>query len=65
MQHVGICGSDVRYWQEGAIGDSVLKMPIALGHETAGIVSKVGRNVTSVKVGKFNSVIHGLVIKFL
>ncbi|XP_045215423.1 sorbitol dehydrogenase-like [Mercenaria mercenaria] len=51
VQHVGICGSDIRYWQEGAIGDNVLKMPCTLGHECSGIVSKVGRSVASLKVG--------------
>ncbi|XP_052793595.1 sorbitol dehydrogenase-like isoform X2 [Mya arenaria] len=51
MQHVGICGSDVHYWQHGNIGDFVVKAPMILGHEAAGIVSKIGDGVTSLKIG--------------
>jgi len=51
MDSVGICGSDVHYWTHGAIGDFVVKAPMILGHEAAGIVAKVGSNVTNLKVG--------------
>ncbi len=30
---VGICGSDVHYYVEGAIGDQVVTAPIQMGHE--------------------------------
>ena len=40
MDSVGICGSDVHYWTHGAIGDFVVKAPMVLGHEAAGIVEK-------------------------
>ena len=40
MDSVGICGSDVHYWTHGAIGDFVVKAPMILGHEAAGIVEK-------------------------
>ena len=33
---VGICGSDVHYYQHGAIGPFVVKEPLILGHEAAG-----------------------------
>ena len=52
MSHVGICGSDVHYWKHGAIGDFILKAPMVLGHEAAGVVSKLGPGVTSLKVGR-------------
>ena len=52
MHHVGICGSDVHYWQHGAIGDFIVKAPMILGHEAAGVVSKLGEGVTSLKIGK-------------
>ncbi|MBO0885173.1 MAG: alcohol dehydrogenase catalytic domain-containing protein, partial [Mycobacterium sp.] len=29
----GICGSDVHYWKDGAVGASVLRGPMVLGHE--------------------------------
>lgn len=48
---VGICGSDVHYWRTGAIGDFVVKEPMILGHEVAGVVAEVGANVTSLAVG--------------
>ncbi|KAJ1671625.1 hypothetical protein EV182_007527, partial [Spiromyces aspiralis] len=47
----GICGSDVHYWKRGAIGDFVVKKPMILGHESAGIVTAVGNEVTGLKVG--------------
>ncbi|KAK5874041.1 hypothetical protein PBY51_019024 [Eleginops maclovinus] len=51
MHSVGICGSDVHYWQNGQIGDFVLTKPMVLGHEAAGRVVKVGSAVKHLKVG--------------
>lgn len=51
MKYTGICGSDIHYWIEGAIGDMVVKEPMVLGHESSGIVTSVGDSVTSLKVG--------------
>lgn len=51
MHSVGICGSDVHYWQHGRIGDFVLKQPMILGHEASGRVVKVGSAVTHLKAG--------------
>lgn len=34
----GICGSDLHYWREGAVGESVLRAPMILGHEVVGTV---------------------------
>jgi len=48
---VGICGSDVHYYQHGAIGPFVVRAPMILGHEAAGIVEEVGRDVTSLRAG--------------
>ena len=50
MDSVGICGSDVHYWTHGAIGDFIVKAPMILGHEAAGVVAKVGSNVNNLKV---------------
>lgn len=52
MHSVGICGSDVHYWQHGQIGDFKLTKPMVLGHEAAGRVAKVGSAVKHLKVGK-------------
>jgi D-xylulose reductase len=48
---VGICGSDVHYYQYGKIGNFVVKEPMVLGHEASGTVVAVGDNVTHLKVG--------------
>ncbi|KAK0946104.1 hypothetical protein LTR29_002418 [Friedmanniomyces endolithicus] len=51
VKFTGICGSDVHYWQHGAIGSFIVKAPMVLGHESSGIITEVGDKVTSVKVG--------------
>lgn len=48
---VGICGSDVHYYQHGAIGPFAVRDPMVLGHEAAGVVVETGRAVTTLKVG--------------
>lgn len=52
VSSVGICGSDVHYYQHGRIGDFVVKDPIILGHEAAGTIEAVGANVTRVQPGQ-------------
>jgi L-iditol 2-dehydrogenase len=37
---VGICGSDLHWWDEGAIGDARLTHPLVLGHEAAGVIDE-------------------------
>ncbi|KAK7518318.1 chaperonin 10-like protein [Phyllosticta citriasiana] len=51
VAHTGICGSDVHYWQRGRIGDFVLTSPIILGHESSGVVVKIGPAVKHLKPG--------------
>jgi 2-desacetyl-2-hydroxyethyl bacteriochlorophyllide A dehydrogenase len=34
----GICGSDLHYWLHGAVGESILRAPMVLGHEIVGTV---------------------------
>lgn len=48
---VGVCGSDVHYYQHGAIGPFVVREPMILGHEAAGIITEIGSAVTTLKVG--------------
>jgi L-iditol 2-dehydrogenase len=36
---VGICGSDLHWFGQGAIGDARLTRPLVLGHEMAGVVA--------------------------
>lgn len=51
MACVGICGSDVHYLVNGKIGDFVVRKPMIIGHESAGVVAKLGKGVTHLKVG--------------
>jgi D-xylulose reductase len=51
ITNVGICGSDLHYYLEGALGFRVVKEPVVLGHEASGIISEVGQNVKTLKVG--------------
>jgi L-idonate 5-dehydrogenase len=51
IERGGICGSDLHYYHEGRIGTIVLKQPMALGHEIAGLVESIGAGVTRVKAG--------------
>ena len=51
LEYVGICGSDLHYYESGAIGDYVVKSPFVLGHEPGGTVVEVGKNVSHLKVG--------------
>jgi L-iditol 2-dehydrogenase len=48
---VGICGSDVHSYSEGAIGDTPCTYPMVLGHEPAGTVVKTGAGVTGWSAG--------------
>ena len=43
---VGICGSDVHYFDHGRIADFVVTEPLVLGHEASGTIRAVGAEVT-------------------
>lgn len=51
LEYVGICGSDLHYYETGRIGDYIVEPPFVLGHEPGGVVVEVGENVTHLKVG--------------
>ena len=51
LEAVGICGSDVHYYQHGKIGDFIVDFPFILGHECSGIIEQVAPDVTSLKIG--------------
>ena len=40
---VGVCGSDVHWYQEGRIGDDTVATPLVLGHECAGVIESGAR----------------------
>ena len=51
LEYVGICGSDLHYYETGAIGDYVVKPPFVLGHEPGGTIVEVGKEVRHLKAG--------------
>jgi L-iditol 2-dehydrogenase len=52
MRAVGVCGSDVHYYEHGRIGSSVVREPLILGHESSGIVVGGGSRVAKHSVGE-------------
>jgi L-iditol 2-dehydrogenase len=52
VRSVGVCGSDVHYYQEGRIGDLVVTGQLILGHEVSGVVVDVGAEVPADRVGE-------------
>jgi L-iditol 2-dehydrogenase len=49
---VGVCGSDVHYYEEGRIGSFVVREPLILGHESMGTIVALGEEVTKHEVGE-------------
>jgi L-iditol 2-dehydrogenase len=48
---VGVCGSDVHYYEHGRIGPYVVESPLILGHEFSGQIEAVGTAVDPRRVG--------------
>lgn len=51
LEYVGICGSDLHYYETGAIGSYVVEPPFVLGHEPGGVVVETGARFRHLKVG--------------
>ena len=51
VEYVGVCGSDIHYYENGGIGPNIVKPPFVLGHEAGGTVVEVGTSVTHLKPG--------------
>jgi D-xylulose reductase len=51
IRNVGICGSDVHYYEHGAIGQFVVREPMVLGHEASGTVIECGAAVSTLQIG--------------
>jgi L-iditol 2-dehydrogenase len=47
---VGLCGSDLHWFEDGGIGDAQLHVPLVLGHEIAGVIHDGPRAGTPVAV---------------
>ncbi len=57
---VGVCGSDVHYYEHGRIGRFVVDAPLVLGHEPSGVISAVGAGVDRARIGQRVSVEPGV-----
>jgi L-iditol 2-dehydrogenase len=51
VRSVGVCGSDVHYFEHGRIGNFVVRGPLVLGHEASGRIAAVGAGVDECRVG--------------
>ncbi|NJP41542.1 NAD(P)-dependent alcohol dehydrogenase [Oscillospiraceae bacterium HV4-5-C5C] len=51
VEYVGVCGSDLHYYEHGAIGNFVVQPPFVLGHEAGGTVVEAGAAVTDLVPG--------------
>ena len=57
---VGVCGSDVHYYEHGRIGQYVVDRPLVLGHEAGGTVAAVGAGADGHAVGQRVSIEPGV-----
>jgi L-iditol 2-dehydrogenase len=48
---VGVCGSDIHYYEHGRIGSFVVREPMVLGHESAGRVVGLGAEASKHAIG--------------
>ncbi|KAF9692074.1 hypothetical protein EKO04_009885 [Ascochyta lentis] len=52
IAYIGVCGSDVHFWNHGGIGNPVNPTTgIVMGHEASGTIHAIGAAVTRVEVG--------------
>jgi L-iditol 2-dehydrogenase len=51
VRATGLCGSDLHYYTHGRNGNFVVREPMALGHESSGVITAVGPDVKTLKVG--------------
>lgn len=51
LEYVGVCGSDLHFYQEGRLANWELNGPLALGHEPGGVVTGIGEGVEGFRIG--------------
>ena len=57
---VGVCGSDVHYYQHGRIGAQVVEEPIIMGHEFSARIAALGAAVSGLEIGQLVAVEPGI-----
>lgn len=60
VESVGVCGSDVHYFEHGRIGDFVVRAPLVLGHEASGVVVDTGPGVDGLAAGTLVAIEPGV-----
>lgn len=60
VEAVGICGSDVHFYEHGRLGDFVVRAPMVLGHEPGGTVVGIGDGVRDRHEGQRVSIEPGV-----
>ena len=51
VKSVGVCGSDIHYFEHGRLADFVVEGPLVLGHEASGVVEGLGDGVQDLAQG--------------
>jgi L-iditol 2-dehydrogenase len=59
VSSVGVCGSDIHYYEHGRIGHFVVESPLVLGHEASGVIEEVGSAVERLSSGQRVSIEPG------
>jgi L-iditol 2-dehydrogenase len=52
VRAIGVCGSDVHYYEHGRIGRYVVREPLILGHESGGVIVRQGPGATRHRIGQ-------------
>ncbi|HHX38102.1 MAG TPA: NAD(P)-dependent alcohol dehydrogenase [Clostridiaceae bacterium] len=51
LEYVGVCGSDLHFYQEGRLANWVPDGELVLGHEPGGVVTDIGEGVEGFEIG--------------
>jgi L-iditol 2-dehydrogenase len=52
IEWIGVCGSDIHYYETGRIGSQIVQYPYSVGHECSATVIDFGRGVTGLQKGE-------------
>jgi len=52
VNKTGICGTDIHIWNWDEWAQRTVPVPLITGHEFAGIIVEMGRNVTDLRIGQ-------------
>ncbi|MDA8358470.1 MAG: NAD(P)-dependent alcohol dehydrogenase [Actinomycetota bacterium] len=52
LRSVGVCGSDIHYFEHGRMGSRVVESPLVLGHEASGVIVDCGESARQHEIGQ-------------